>query len=148
MGLFWLTSPERRVCHGGQTWQQEGEAQGRSRRLAGYVTFTLSKQAEPEQDVGIGCRPKDPPPSDSLPPWQPSQTLPPSGDQGFKCFPSDHRTKVRGHGSKGTQPGDDSRSVVDMVELGQACPDTWLVQRAQMSHESLITPSKGSHCIT
>ena len=44
--------------HGSGRWRYDG----RSSRLAGCMTFTLSGQAEPEQDVGLGCKSEDPPP--------------------------------------------------------------------------------------
>lgn len=56
-----MIEPVRVGRHGSLRWRYDG----RSSRLAGCMTFTLSGQAEPEQDeqdVGLGCKPEDPPP--------------------------------------------------------------------------------------
>lgn len=53
-----MIEPVKVGRHGNRRWRYDG----RSGRLAGCMTFTLSKQAEPEQDVGLCCKLEDPPP--------------------------------------------------------------------------------------
>lgn len=53
-----MIEPIRVGRHGSRRWRYDG----RSSRLAGCMTFTFSEQAEPEQDVGLGCELEDPPP--------------------------------------------------------------------------------------
>ena len=99
--------------HGSGRWRYDG----RSSRLAGCMTFTLSGQAEPEQDVGLGCKSEDPPPLTCFLQATFPNTNHHLGSRGSNVSRLTTELRFKVMAPKGTQPRQDSRSVLDMVEL-------------------------------